>query len=51
MLEPTAEQYRRIRRASVMLAVGSGGQNPRHPRVRSMGREAPRFDLAAFCSR
>jgi hypothetical protein len=37
MLEPRPSKYKRIRRASVRLVVGYGGQNPRHPRLRPLG--------------
>jgi hypothetical protein len=50
MLEPTAEQYRRIRRAIVMLVVGSADTRA-IPASARWGEKPPRFDLAAFCSR
>jgi hypothetical protein len=34
---PRPSKYKRIRRASVRLVVGYGGQNPRHPRLRPLG--------------
>jgi hypothetical protein len=51
MLEPTAEQYRRIRRAIVMLVVGSADKTRAIPASARWGEKPPRFDLAAFCSR